>query len=167
METIWDTPVISKSISPSPSSNSFPVLGGEELEFESYYYSPYRVQIEDDDDAPLTKRNLRDLNEKLDKLLASSSSSSTSTYSDTVVRALIETTLKQHDESIQKAPKVVYASFLSCKKTSEDVATLISDAKLLLESLKKAAESNTNKVNTAIESLSNSLQAEKDKFDSM
>ncbi|XP_023741432.1 uncharacterized protein LOC111889514 [Lactuca sativa] len=128
-----ETPVISKPISPSPSSNSFLVLGGDKLEFESYYYSPYRVL----------------------------------TYSDTTVRALIETTLKQIDEYIQNKTKVVDASSLSCKKASEDVATLISDAKILLESLKEAIESNTNKVKNAIESLSNSLQAEKDKFDSV
>nr|KAJ0227884.1 hypothetical protein LSAT_V11C100043130 [Lactuca sativa] len=76
-------------------------------------------------------------------------------------------TLKQHDESIQKAAKAVDASILSCKKASEGVATFISDAKLLLESLKEAPESNTNKFNIAIESLSTSLQAEEDKFDSV
>ncbi|XP_023745455.1 extensin-like [Lactuca sativa] len=52
-----ETPVISKTISLSPLTDSFPILGGDELEFESYYYSPYRVQSDDDDDddAPLTK----------------------------------------------------------------------------------------------------------------
>lgn len=53
------TLITSKPISPSPFTHSFPVLGGEELKFESYYYSPYRVQSEDDDDAPLTKRHLK------------------------------------------------------------------------------------------------------------
>ena len=81
-----ETPVTSKPISRSHSSDSFPVLGGDELEFDSYYYNPYRVQSEDnDDDDPLTKRHLIDLNVNPDKLLSSSSSSSTSAYSDTVV----------------------------------------------------------------------------------
>ena len=90
-------------------------------------------------------------------MLASSSSSSISDYSDTVVRALIETSLKQHDKSIHKVTKAVDASGLSYKKASKDVATLISDAKLLVDSLKGAVENNTNKVNTAIDSLSKSL----------
>ena len=56
---------------------------------------------------------------------------------------------------------------MSCRKTSEDVATFISDVKLLLESLKEAAATNAKKVNSAIKSLSTSLRDEKDKFDSV
>ena len=56
---------------------------------------------------------------------------------------------------------------MSCKKTSEDVATFISNVKLLLQSLKEAAATNAKKVNSAIKSLSTSLRDEKDKFDSV
>ncbi|XP_023730368.1 uncharacterized protein At4g04980-like [Lactuca sativa] len=117
---------------------------------------------------PEPPRHLKDLNEKLDKLLASSSSSSsTSTYSDAAIKALIETSIKQHDESIQKATEAVDASARSCQKATKEVASLISDAKIFLEYLQGAVETNTNKVNNAIESLSKCLQAEKENFDSV
>lgn len=73
--------------------------------------------------------------------------------------------IKDHEASIQKATKVVDASTLSCKKATDEVATLISDSKVLLESLQATAETNTNKVDATIESLSKSLLVEKDKFD--
>nr|KAJ0216938.1 hypothetical protein LSAT_V11C300101750 [Lactuca sativa] len=65
------TPVISKPLSPTPSIEIAPVLRGEKVELDSFYYSPYRVQIDDDDDAPITKQHLKELNEKIHKLTAS------------------------------------------------------------------------------------------------
>lgn len=102
------------------------------------------------------------MNDKLDTLIASSSSS---VYSEAVVKAIVEKVLKEHDTSIQKATEVVTASVLSSKKVVDDDKTLIHDARIFLESLQGAAEANANKVNATIESLSKSLQAEKQKFD--
>ncbi|XP_023734159.1 uncharacterized protein LOC111882023 [Lactuca sativa] len=68
-----------KPLSPTPSTDTTPVLGGEDLEFDSTYFSPYRVQSDEDEDAPVTKCHLKAVNDKLDQLLSSSSSGA---YSD-------------------------------------------------------------------------------------
>ncbi|KAL7595963.1 hypothetical protein Lser_V15G29771 [Lactuca serriola] len=160
-----DIPVTSKPLSPPPSTESDTVLGVADMEYDSIYYSPYHVLSDDDDDAPITKRHLKDVNEKLDRLLASSSTSSNSAYSDTAVKALIETSIQKHDESIQTATKTVDASTLSCKNASAEVGNIIEDANIFLDSLKGVTESNANKVNSAIDSLSKSLQGEQQKFE--
>jgi len=43
------------------------------MNFDSVYYSPFQVQSDEEDDAPVTKKHLRELNEKVAQLLASSS----------------------------------------------------------------------------------------------
>ena len=55
------------------------------MTFDSVYYSPYQVQSDDDDDAPVTKKHLKELHEKIDSLIASSSSSSQSTISEATI----------------------------------------------------------------------------------
>ncbi|XP_052626782.1 proline-rich receptor-like protein kinase PERK10 [Lactuca sativa] len=59
--------------SPNHSADTETFLGGEDMTFDSVYYSPYQVQSDNDDDAPVTKK---ELNEKLDNFIASSSSRS-------------------------------------------------------------------------------------------
>ncbi|XP_023735871.2 proline-rich receptor-like protein kinase PERK8 [Lactuca sativa] len=66
-----DTPVTTKPLSPSPLTNSKPILGGEHFDFDSTYYSGYRIPSEDDDDASVTKLHLKDIHGKLDNLLGS------------------------------------------------------------------------------------------------
>lgn len=144
---------IEPPLSPSPSTESDTILGGEVLNFESTYYSPYRVQSDDDEDAPVTKRHLKDLHNKLDMLVASSYSSS-SGYSEAAVKAILETVLNKHESSIQRATEAVDASTLLSKKAVDEVKSLIHNAKIFIESLQGAAETNSNKVNAIIESLS-------------
>lgn len=55
-----------------------PFLGGENMTYDSVYFSPFQVQSDDEDDAPVTKKHLKELNEKVDLLLASSSNSQSS-----------------------------------------------------------------------------------------
>lgn len=43
------TLVTPKPPSPSPSSDSAPTLGGHNIEFESMYYSPYRLPTDEDE----------------------------------------------------------------------------------------------------------------------
>ncbi|XP_052627090.1 uncharacterized protein LOC128133621 [Lactuca sativa] len=64
-----EPPPTSKPLSPIQSTETTLILGGEDLEFDSMYFSPYRVQSDDDDDDPVTKRHLKAVNEKLDQLL--------------------------------------------------------------------------------------------------
>ncbi|KAL7618147.1 hypothetical protein Lser_V15G04357 [Lactuca serriola] len=55
-----EPPTTSKPLSPTPSTETTPILGGEDFEFDSTYFSPYRVQSEDDDDEPITKHHLKE-----------------------------------------------------------------------------------------------------------
>nr|KAJ0199947.1 hypothetical protein LSAT_V11C600320930 [Lactuca sativa] len=54
-----EPPITTKPLSPTPSIGTTPVLGGEDLEFDSTYFSPYRVQSDEGDDEPITKRHLK------------------------------------------------------------------------------------------------------------
>ncbi|KAL7597951.1 hypothetical protein Lser_V15G22324 [Lactuca serriola] len=48
------TPVTTKPPSPTSSTDSEPILGGANFEFDSNYYIPYRLPSEDDDEALVT-----------------------------------------------------------------------------------------------------------------
>lgn len=105
-----ETLIISKPLSSSHSTKSETILGEEDVEFDTFHYSPFTVQRNSDDDAPITKRHLKDLNEKLNTLIASSSSSSTTAYSEIVINGLVATLFKEHESSIDKSNKAVEAS---------------------------------------------------------
>ncbi|CAI9297638.1 unnamed protein product [Lactuca saligna] len=127
-------------------------------------HHPYRIQSDDNDDAPVTKRHLKDLNDKLDTLIDSSSTFS-SAYSEATVKSILETVLQRHESSIQNAKDDVDASTMSSKKVVDAVKSLVHDARIFLESLQGASETNSNKVNATIESLSKTFQDEQAKFD--
>ena len=106
------------------------------------------------------------MHEKLDRLVASSSSSHDS-FSEAVVKALMTTFVKEHEASIAKATSAIDASTKSCKDATEKVKKLILDANVFLESLQGAAELNANKVNSTVEKLAMSLETEKKHFATM
>ncbi|XP_023754972.1 uncharacterized protein LOC111903400 [Lactuca sativa] len=83
-----ETPVTTKPLSPSPSKDSEPTLGGENFDFDSTYYSRYQLPSEDEADAPVTRQHLQGLHEKLDKLIATPT-----TFSDVVLKAFLDTSL--------------------------------------------------------------------------
>lgn len=64
------------------------------MDFDTFHFSPYTIQSDDDDDALVTKSQIKAMNEKLDTLLASSSQSSTSAYSEAIVQALVAILVK-------------------------------------------------------------------------
>ncbi|KAL7613861.1 hypothetical protein Lser_V15G06525 [Lactuca serriola] len=151
--------ITSKPQSPPPSPQSDIVLGGAEMEFDSVYFSPYRVQSDDDDDAPVTKRYLKDLNDKLDQLLSSSSSTPSEAYSEVAIKALLATFVMAHDSSITNAVNVVEASTSSCQKASIAVEASTNDCKQATE------KKNSQMVNASADNLTSSLQAEKKHFE--
>ncbi|XP_023738291.1 uncharacterized protein LOC111886287 [Lactuca sativa] len=54
---IEDPPkVTTEPISPTHSSDSGPILGGAKFEFDSTYYSPYKIPSDEDKSAPATKQ---------------------------------------------------------------------------------------------------------------
>ncbi|CAI9277331.1 unnamed protein product [Lactuca saligna] len=81
--------------------------GSEDLEFDSTYFSPCHVQSDHDDDEPVTKRHLKEVNEKLDQLLSSSSSEA---HSEDALKALFSSTVKEHSVSLSAAAKAIEAS---------------------------------------------------------
>ncbi|KAL7591142.1 hypothetical protein Lser_V15G35008 [Lactuca serriola] len=155
-------PVTSKPLSPSPSTDFGDTLGGANIEFDSNYYSPYRIPTNEEEDAPVTRQQVQSLDEKLDQLLAS-----TRTYNDVVLKAFLDTTFEQYTEAIDKSTKVVEASTSSCQKATTDVAKLIYSSQIFLESLNGHAHSNAATINASVDSLSKSLQEEHAKFENV
>ncbi|XP_023731482.1 uncharacterized protein LOC111879245 [Lactuca sativa] len=121
-----EPPVTTKPPSHTQSTETNTVLGGEDLEFDSTYFSPYRVQSDDDEDAPVTKRHLKVVTEKLDQLL---SSSSTSAYSEAALKALFSSVVKDHDASLSAAAKAIKASTSQCQKASSTIEASRRNAK--------------------------------------
>ncbi|XP_023737738.1 uncharacterized protein LOC111885730 [Lactuca sativa] len=127
-----------KPLSPTPSTETNTVLGIEDLEFDSFYYNPYRVQSDEDDDAPLTKKSCKELNSKLDTLMASSSSHNPNSKS--AIQKMLDSFVKAHEASISRAIDAITAS------------------------TKGAAELNASKVTNSITKLEEEFAAEKKIF---
>ncbi|KAL7603436.1 hypothetical protein Lser_V15G20514 [Lactuca serriola] len=108
------------------------------MEFDSFYYSPYRVQNEQDDDASITKKHIKELNAKLDTLMASSSSHHP--YSEAAIQTMLDSFVKAHDASISNATAAITAS------------------------TKGAATLNASKVTSSITKLEEAFSAEKQNF---
>ncbi|XP_052626913.1 uncharacterized protein LOC128133488 [Lactuca sativa] len=149
-------PESTKPLSPTPSTETNTVLGGEDVEFDSFYYSPYRVQSDEDDDAPITKKHIKELNAKLGTLMASSSSHQPYSMLDSFVKA--------HDASISNATAAITASTKVCTDATEKVDKLIQYANIFLESLQGATELNASKVTSSITKLEEAFAAEKQNF---
>nr|KAJ0221051.1 hypothetical protein LSAT_V11C200068880 [Lactuca sativa] len=165
-----EPPATTKPLSPTPSTETTPVLGGEDLEFDSTYFNPYRVQSDDDDDEPVTKHHLKAVNEKLDQLLSSSSSGA---YFEAALKALFSSVVQEHSASLsaaakaievstsqcQQASPVVEASTKECKEATAKVAKLVFEAHLFLDSLQAVAKKNALTVNASVDNLQGSLES--------
>lgn len=138
------------------------MLGGEGIDFHTLYYSPYRVQSDDDNEAPITKKHLKEFNDKLDKLMASSSSQGP--YSEASIQGMVATFVKEHEPSISKATSAIDTSTKVCIEMTTKVEKLNVDANLLLDSLQAAAQKNAATVNWIVDKLASTLQAEKEHF---
>ncbi|XP_052627839.1 uncharacterized protein LOC128134299 [Lactuca sativa] len=97
-------------LSPNHSAETETFLGGEDMTFDSVYYSSYQVQSDDDDDdAPVTKKHIKEHHEKIDNLVASSSSS-WSHITEAAIQGMVETFTKAHEASINSAIVAIDAS---------------------------------------------------------
>ncbi|XP_052621767.1 flocculation protein FLO11-like [Lactuca sativa] len=167
-----EPPTTTKPLSFTSSTETTLVLSGEDLEFDSMYFSPYGVQIDDDDDEPVTKRHLKVVNKKVDQLLSSSSSGA---YSEAALKALLSSVVQEHNASLSAAAKAIEASTSQCKQASlavegstkeckdatEKVDKLVSEAHLFLDSLQAAAKKNAQIVNASLDTLQRLLQSER------
>nr|KAJ0193115.1 hypothetical protein LSAT_V11C800452990 [Lactuca sativa] len=167
-----EPPVTTTPPSPTSSTETNTVLGGEDLEFDSIYFSLYRIQSDDDDDAPVTKRQLKAVTEKLDQLLSSSSAGA---YSEVALRALFSSVVKEHDASLSAAAKAIDASTSQCQKAliaidaltkeckeaTAKVNKLVSSAHIFVDSLQAGAQKNSQVVNASVDNIQRSLQTER------
>lgn len=89
-------------------------LGVVGFDFDTFHYSPFSIQEESDDDAPITQKDLKALNVKLDSILASSTTSSSQAYSEAAVKGMLNTLVKEHVANLPKYNKAVEDSTRSC-----------------------------------------------------
>lgn len=139
------------------------IFGDDQDAFEGFHFSPFNVQPEsDEDDAPMTTKQLMELNSKLDSLIESSKTPSSDEYSQASVKSFFETLTKEQASDLALTNKVVADSAQTCKETTEKVAILISNAQAFLGNFQTSFQSNIAKVNQVISNHGTSLHTEKD-----
>ena len=104
------------------------------MTFDSVYFSPFQVQSDDEDDAPVTKKHLKELNEKVDLLLASSTNSQSS-LSEAALQKIVDAFSRAQHDSVASATAAIDASTKACEAATAKVDKLFSDASSLLKSL--------------------------------
>ncbi|KAL7589612.1 hypothetical protein Lser_V15G41251 [Lactuca serriola] len=160
--SVTDTPVINIPPSPTPSSSSGATLGGDDEDYDSLYYSPYRIPTENDVDAPVTSQHIQDIHDKLDRLLADSKA-----YGSVVLKAFLETAIKQYTDAIDRSTDAVYKSASSCAKATKEVSEVVHTTQIFLDSLKSHADTNQAKFQSSVDSFSKTLQDETTKFEAL
>ncbi|KAL7589608.1 hypothetical protein Lser_V15G41254 [Lactuca serriola] len=142
---VIDTPVINIPPSSTPSSASGATLGGDDEDFDSLYYSPYRIPIENDADAPVTSQHIQDIHDKLHRLLVDSKA-----YGSVVLKAFWETPIKQYTDAATK-----------------EVSEVVHTTQIFLDSLKSHADTNQAKYESSVDSFSQTLRDETTKFEAL
>ncbi|KAL7615919.1 flocculation protein FLO11-like [Lactuca sativa] len=160
--SVTDTPVINIPPSPTPSSASGATLGGDDEDYDSLYYSPYRIPTENDADAPVTSQHIQDIHDKLDRLLADSKA-----YGSVVLKAFLETAIKQYTDAIDRSTEAVDKSASSCAKATKEVSEVVHTTQIFLDSLKSHADTNQAKFQSSVDSFSKTLQDETTKFEAL
>ncbi|KAL7587460.1 hypothetical protein Lser_V15G39921 [Lactuca serriola] len=165
--TTTETPVSPPPSSPAHASEGEePFLGGEDMTFDSVYYSPFQLQSDDDEDAPITKKHLKELHDKIDSLIASSSTSQSS-ISEAAIQKIVDAFSKAHQVSLDSATAAIDASTKACEAATEKVDKLFTDASSLLKSLQENAEATTTKLEPIVNQLANSVASELKSFASL
>ncbi|KAL7612051.1 hypothetical protein Lser_V15G04885 [Lactuca serriola] len=160
--SVVETPVINLPSSPSPSSNSGATLGGDDEDFDSIYYSPYRIPTDTDADTPASSQQLQEIHAKLDSLLADSKA-----YRGAVLKAFIESAIQTYTEALDRSTDAVDNSAASCSKATKEVSEVVHTTQIFLDSLKAHADSNTSKFQASVDSFSATLQGETSKFEAL
>ncbi|KAL7611656.1 hypothetical protein Lser_V15G06890 [Lactuca serriola] len=151
---------------PSPenaSDGENPYLGGENMNFDSVYYSPFQVQSDEEDDAPVTKKHLKELNEKLDLLLASSSNQQSS-LSEAALQKIVDAFSRAQHDSVASATAAIDASTKACEAATEKVDKLFSDASILLKSLQESADATKTTLEPIVQQLAKFVSTELTSF---
>ncbi|KAL7592851.1 hypothetical protein Lser_V15G34533 [Lactuca serriola] len=140
-----------------------PFLGGENMTFDSVYFSPFQVQSNDDEDTPVTKKHLKELHGKVDLLIASSSNSQSSLSEDALQKIVDAFSRAQHD-SVASATVAVDASTKACEAATEKVDKLFSDASSLLKSLQESAAATKTTLEPIVQKLAMFISTESKSF---
>ena len=90
------------------------MFGDDQDDLEDLHYSPFNVQQSSNNDAPMTTRQFKILQQKLDSLIESSKSTSNSDYSIATHTALLETMTKEHAMNLEKENKSIEDSSTIC-----------------------------------------------------
>ena len=96
----------------------------------------------------------------MDKLLVDNKA-----YGKVVLKAFVETTIEQYTQAMDKSTNSIKESTSTCKKASGDVVEVIRTTQIFLDSLKGHADMNAAKIRESVESLSQSLKEEQQKFE--
>ncbi|KAL7609651.1 hypothetical protein Lser_V15G12998 [Lactuca serriola] len=143
-----------------------PFLGGENMTFDSVYYSLFQVQSDDDDDAPVIKKHLKELHDKVDLLIASSSTSQSS-LSEAAIQKIVDAFSKAQQDSLASATSAIDASRKACQAATEKVDKLFSDASILLKSLHESADAAKTTLESIVQQLATSVSTELKSFASL
>lgn len=102
------------------------IFGDDWDDFQYFHFSPFNVkQSSDDKYAPMTKRQLKPLNEKLDTLIESSKASLSSEYSHNSYKSLFETLTKEHVVNLAASTKFIENSEKTVCETTKKVDKLL------------------------------------------
>ncbi|CAI9300134.1 unnamed protein product [Lactuca saligna] len=138
------------------------ILGGEGFNFDTFHYSTFSIQDDSDEDAPITQKELKALNEKLDSILASSNISSSKAYSEAAVKGMLDTLVKEHAANLDKANKAVENSTQYCLQVTEKVDKLVSETKAFLTKINTVVVKKATNMHNAIANLNASLRKERE-----
>lgn len=92
----FTTSHISTPISPLHQDDPDMIYGDVEDDLVGFTFSPFTIMNDNDDEAPVTKGQLKAMHEKLDSLLKASKPSSTNDYSQASFKSILETLIKEH-----------------------------------------------------------------------
>ncbi|KAL7618923.1 hypothetical protein Lser_V15G01055 [Lactuca serriola] len=136
-----------------------PFLGGENMTFDSVYFSPFQVQSDDENDAPVTKKHLKELNEKVDLLLASSSNTQSS-LSKAALQKIVDAFSRAQHDSVASATAAIDVSTKACEVATAKVDKLFSEASSLLKSFQENADATKTTLEPIVQQLATFVSTE-------
>ncbi|KAL7614886.1 hypothetical protein Lser_V15G06502 [Lactuca serriola] len=136
------------------------------MTFDSVYFSPFQVQSDEEDDAPVTKKHLKELNEKVDLLLASSTNAQSS-LSEAALQKIVDAFSRAQHDSVASATAAIDASTKACEAATEKVDKLFSDASTLLKSLQESADATKTTLEPIVQQLAKFVSTELQSFASL
>ncbi|CAI9298309.1 unnamed protein product [Lactuca saligna] len=153
---------VSLPISPIRQDDPEMIFGDDDDDdLGGFTYRPFQIRTESEDEATVTKGQLKSLHEKIDQLLLASKASSSEAYSKETVESLFECITKEHAENVAKVNKAVSDSADVCKSTTEKVDKLISETTTFMENYRTTYNNNTASTNEALQNLGAMFKTEK------